>query len=73
MVDELAEYAALAQQQAGAVHSGFAAVPSEKGGQDIFGPYEVDADWPRDLSTLPGHEAWTFGVVNDRFADRAPA
>ena len=34
----------------------FAAVPGEKGGQDIFGAYEVDADWPKDLSTIKRHE-----------------
>jgi len=33
----------------------FAAVPGEKGGQDIFGGYDVDASWPKDLTTLPGH------------------
>ena len=34
----------------------FAAVPGEKGGQDIFGAYEAVADWPKDLSTIKGHE-----------------
>ena len=27
----------------------FAAVPGEKGGQDIFGAYEAVPDWPKDL------------------------
>jgi len=47
----------------------FAAVPSEKGGQDIFGPYEVVADWPKPLSTLPGHQRWTFGAGQSVFAE----
>lgn len=33
----------------------FAAVPTERGGQDIFGGYNVAAGWPKDLTTLPGH------------------
>jgi DNA-binding beta-propeller fold protein YncE len=49
----------------------FAAVPSEKGGQDIFGAYEIDADWPKDLTTLPGHQAWTFGAGQSVFAESA--
>ena len=32
-----------------------AAVPAEKGGQDIFGAYEVVPGWPKKLSTNPGH------------------
>jgi hypothetical protein len=49
----------------------FAAVPSEKGGQDIFGAYEVVADWPKDLSALPGHEGWTFGAGQSVFAENS--
>ncbi len=47
----------------------FAAVPAEKGGQDIFGGYQVAADWPKDLATLPGHEDWTFGAGQSVFAE----
>jgi 6-bladed beta-propeller len=47
----------------------FAAVPSEKGGQDIFGPYQVDPNWPKDIATLPGHEGWTFGAGQGIFAE----
>jgi sugar lactone lactonase YvrE len=46
-----------------------AAVPSARGGQDIFGPYEVDAKWPTDLSTLPNHQGWTFGAGQSVFAE----
>src|SRR5688500_18645665 len=58
-----------AAQQGPAAHPRFAAVPGEKGGQDIFGPYEVQADWPKDLTTLPGHDAWTFGAGQSVFAE----
>ena len=47
----------------------FAAVPGEKGGQDIFGAYDVVADWPKDLSTIKGHEGWTFGAGQSVFAE----
>src|SRR6266487_6425762 len=46
-----------------------AAVPSEKGGQDIFGAYEVVANWPKPLSALPGHEKWTWGAGQSVFAE----
>ena len=47
----------------------FAAVPGVKGGQELFGPYEVDPNWPQDISTLPGHEAWTWGAGQSVFAE----
>ena len=46
-----------------------AAIPSEKGGQDIFGAYEVVAGWPKKLSTIPGHGPWTFGAGQSVFAE----
>src|SRR5438876_137844 len=46
-----------------------AAVPGEKGGQDIYGAYESVADWPKDLATRPGHEGWTFGAGQSVFAE----
>jgi peptidylamidoglycolate lyase len=49
--------------------SAFQAVPGEKGGQDMFGPYEVVPDWPKDISTLPGHEGWTWGSGQGVFAE----
>jgi peptidylamidoglycolate lyase len=55
------------QQPAGA---GFAAVPGLKGGQDIFGPYEVVENWPKPMSeSLPGHEGWTYSITMDVFAE----
>ena len=46
----------------------FAAVPGEIGAQDMSGPYSA-ADWPKDLSTLPGHEKWTWGAAQGIFAE----
>ena len=40
---------------------GFAAVPDAIGAQDVSGPYEVQEGWPKDLSTLPGHEKLDLG------------
>ena len=42
-----------------------------KGGQDIFGPYEVVADWPKPLAQLPGHAGWTYGAAQSVFAESA--
>ena len=60
---------ASAQQRAATSEPRVAAVPSQKGGQDIFGAYDVAADWPKDLSTIPGHEGWTFGAGQSVFAE----
>ena len=45
-----------------------AAVPGEKGGQDLFGAYDV-ADWPKPLTVLPGHGDWTWGAGQGVFAE----
>ena len=47
----------------------FGAVPGQKGGQDIFGPYDVVVGWPQDLADLAGHEAWTYGAGQSVFAE----
>src|SRR5437667_12845204 len=47
----------------------FAAVPGEKGGQDIFGAYEVVTNWPKPISSLPGNEKWTWGAGQGVFAE----
>lgn len=49
--------------------SGFAAVPGEKGGWDLTGPYDVDKNWPKPMSQLPGHENWTWGSMEGVFAE----
>lgn len=46
-----------------------AAIPGEKGGQDLFGGYDVVGDWPKPMSQLPDHEAWTWGSVEGVFAE----
>jgi hypothetical protein len=58
-----------AQQRAASSEIRMAAVPGERGGQDIFGAYDVVADWPKDISTLPGHQAWTYGAGQSVFAE----
>ena len=52
-----------------AATTAFAAVPGEIGAQDISGPYQVQEGWPKDLSTLPGHEKWTWGAGQGVFAE----
>ncbi len=47
----------------------FAAVPGEKGGQDMFGGYEIVPNWPKPLSSLPGNEKWTWGAGQSVFAE----
>jgi hypothetical protein len=47
----------------------FAAVPGEKGGQDIFGGYDIVANWPKPVTQQPGHEKWTWGAGQGVFAE----
>ena len=54
--------------QAGA-GGGFKAVPNAVGSQDVTGPYEVVKGWPKDVSTLPGNEKWTYGAGESVFAE----
>ena len=61
---------ALAQTVALAV-AAQTAVVAGKGGQDPFGPYEPVPGWPKDFSTLPGHEDWTWGAAQGIFAESA--
>src|SRR5579872_1926824 len=53
----------------GKAGAGFAAVPGEKGGWDLTGPYEAVRDWPKPMSQLPGHEKWGWGAVEGVFAE----
>jgi hypothetical protein len=57
----------IAQQQGPG--AGFAAIPGLVGGQDMFGAYDVVQDWPKDISTQPGHEKWTWGAAESIFAE----
>ena len=59
-------------QQASVPGAGFAAVPGQKGGQDVFGPYDPVQQWPRPLSeSLPNHEGWTWSQATDVFPESA--
>jgi len=55
--------------QGQARNTGFAAVPSEKGGQDPFGAYDIVANWPKPISSLPGLSNWTWGAGEFVFAE----
>jgi len=46
-----------------------AAVPGEKGGQDMFGAYNVQVGWPKPLSGVPGVGKWTWGAGQGVFAE----
>src|SRR5260370_42412143 len=48
-----------------------AAISGEKNTQDVWGPYEVVPDWPKPITSLPGHEKWTWGAVESVFAESA--
>src|SRR5947199_10372881 len=48
---------------------GFAAVPAAVGSEDLTGPYEVVKGWPKDISTLPGNDKWTYGAGQGVFAE----
>jgi len=54
-----------AQEKPGA---GFAAIPGV-GGQDMFGAYDIVPNWPKPISSLPGHEKWTWGAGQNVFAE----
>src|SRR5499433_3648364 len=49
--------------------AGFVSIPGTKGGQDIFGPYDVVKGWPKDISTIPGNEKWTWGAGQSVYAE----
>ena len=60
-----------AAAQAPSAVGAFAAVPGAIGSQDLTGPYEVVKGWPKDISTLPGNEKWTYGAGQGVFAESA--
>src|SRR5215469_4994318 len=39
------------------------------GGQDMFGAYDVVKGWPKDISTLPGNDKWTYGAGQSVYAE----
>src|ERR1700719_1005900 len=40
-----------------------------KGGQDMFGAYDIVKGWPKDISTLPGNDQWTYGAGQSVYAE----
>ena len=58
----------VADAQAGRA-GGFPAVAGAIGALDVTGPYQVAEGWPKDLSTLPGNEKWTWGAGQGVFAE----
>ena len=56
-------------QEGGA--NAYAAVQGQIGGQDVLGGYDVAADWPKELSGLPGHGDWTWGAGQSIYAESA--
>ena len=48
---------------------GFSAIPGVVGGQDMFGPFDVVKGWPKDISTVPGNEKWTWGAGQSIYAE----
>jgi len=58
-----------AQGQGQRAAASIAAVPGGTGGQDMFGAYEVVKGWPKDISTIPGNEKWTYGAGQSVYAE----
>src|SRR5467141_2610952 len=70
VVSELLVSTACAQAHAQAnAETSFAAIPGQKGVQDVFGAYDVDPNWPQPLSGLPGNEQWNWGSAEGVFAE----
>jgi hypothetical protein len=55
--------------QAQSPHPSFAAVPGQKGGQDIFGAYDIVQNWPKPYHQQPGREKWAWGAGQGIFAE----
>src|SRR3979490_2966149 len=58
-----------AAAQTSTAPGGFAAVRGAIGSEDLTGPYEVVKGWPKDISTMPGNEKWTYGAGQGVFAE----
>ena len=56
-------------QGQGPAGAAFSAVPGAVGALDVTGPYDVVQNWPKDISTLPGNEKWTWGAGQGVFAE----
>jgi len=50
--------------------AGFAAVAGQKGGQDVFGPYDPVQNWEKPLTdSLPELKGWTFSQATYVFPE----
>ena len=45
-----------------------AALDPSRSDEEVSGAYEVDPNWPKPMSTWPGHEGWTWGSTQGVFA-----
>jgi hypothetical protein len=57
------------QAQAQGQQPSFAAVPGQKGGQDIFGAYDIVQNWPKPYHQQAGRDKWTWGAGQGIFAE----
>src|SRR3979409_719997 len=55
--------------QTAATPVSFSAVPGAVGAEDVSGPYDVQEGWPEALSSIPGHDKWTYGGARGIFAE----
>jgi NHL repeat len=55
----------------GQMNAGDSSVPEvpQKGWQEQTGQYQVVQGWPKPLTSLPGHEKWTWGSPEGIFAE----
>jgi hypothetical protein len=55
----------------GQMNAGDSSVPAvpQKGWQEQSGQYQVVLGWPKPLTSLPGHEKWTWGSPEGIFAE----
>jgi len=49
---------------------GFLAVPGQRGGEDLFGPYDPVPNWPKPLAdSLPALKGWTYSQATYVFSE----
>jgi hypothetical protein len=65
----IADHRAQTVEAQGKPGAGFAAIPGTVGGQDTFGGYDIVKGWPKDISTVPGNEKWTYGAGQGIYAE----
>ena len=66
VVSKLLGSPAVAEAQAKSDPS-FAAVPGQKGVQDVFGAYDVDPNWPQPLSAVARERTVELGIGRRHF------